>query len=115
MDSKKSIIYFAYFIRYGYFALIVLVLWAIKKLNVTSDIFGYTLFGMATLYGIYFLVGLQFKFKHLYCAMQSAYRQRMTPYYSCDFTYKMERDIRFIGCFFIIIGIIGIIVIYIGI
>jgi hypothetical protein len=112
LNSRRLIICLAYFSRYGYFTLMVVVLWILKIFGITGDIISYTLFGMLNLYGIYLLVGLRLKFKHLYCAMQNAYHQKMTPYYSFDFTFEMGRDLKFICCFFIVLGFIGIVAIY---
>ena len=114
-NRNNSIVILAYFNRYGYFVIMILILLVLKSRNVTGNGKLLAFFSMFALYGIYTLLGLIFNFKHLYCAMQNAYHQKMTPNDSTYFTNKMQRDLKFIGFFFTIVGILGIAVTYFGI
>jgi hypothetical protein len=61
---------------------------------------------LVMLYGVYMLVSLKFRFIHVYCGLQSAYHQKMTPYKPFEFTQEMKRDLKYIGIFFIIAGVV---------
>ncbi len=71
--------------------------------------------GMFIVYGIYLLLGLRFKFRHLYCAMQLTEHREMTPCNSGCFTQRMKKDIKFFGYLFIVMGIVIIVIPYLGI
>jgi len=110
--EKNLIICLAYFVRYGYLALMVIVLYILSKMQLNPKTLVYVFSGGITLDGIYHFIGLRFRFKHLYCAMENAYHKKMTPNNSGNYTKEMKRDIIFIGCFFTIMGIILIILNY---
>ncbi len=96
-----------FFIRYGFFILLASVLFGLKIAQATRTITILALGGMLFLYGLYFLLGLQFKFKHLYSAMQAVYHEKIAYDKGC-----LDKDIRITGYFFTIIGMIGTIAFY---
>jgi hypothetical protein len=117
LSSKKEeniIVCLAYFVRYGYFALAILVICGLSAMGITKNIIEIVFFIMSTLYGMYHLLGTRFEFKHLYCSLQNAYHQKMTPNTAYDFSWVMKRDAKFIGYIFIAIGILGILAVYKG-
>ena len=96
-----------FFIRYGFFILLATVLLGLKLAQATRMITIFALGGMLFLYGLYFLLGLQFKFKHLYAAMQAIYHDKTTV----DI-HSLDKDMKITGCFFTVIGMIGTIAFY---
>lgn len=113
--KERNIIYLAYFFRYGYLASMALILWRLAAIDVPANIQEYVFFSMSVIFGIYSLIGLRFRFKHVYCAMQNAYHQKMTPNNIYSFPLDMVRDLKYSGLFFIIIGVLGILGVYKGI
>jgi hypothetical protein len=107
--QEKRIIYLAYFCRYGYIAFMLLLLFGLRLSNF-KEYTNFLLYWMAIFYGMYLLIGLRFRFKHLYCAMQDSYHQKMTPRSSCAFTDTMVRDILILGFGFILGGTVAIVV-----
>jgi hypothetical protein len=103
--EKKKIIALAYFFRYGYIASMIMI-------SLLVQIFGFEEFSRVILsvlvlfYGVYMLVGLKFKFIHVYCGMQEAYRLKMNPNRPFEFTKQMSRDLKIIGIFFVIAGVV---------
>lgn len=71
--------------------------------------------GMCILFGIYHFLGLRFKFRHLYCASQLLEHREMTPCSSDCFTQRMKKDIKLFGFLFTILGVVMIIISYLGI
>ncbi len=106
-NEEKIIILLAYFIRYGYWITMIILEFLLKS--------PYVIFVMSALYGIHHLIGLRLHFRHLYCSMQDAYHEKMSLYNSGKYTGKMKKEIIFIGCFFLIIGVIGIFMVYFNI
>lgn len=109
--QEKRIVYLAYFCRFGFFALMLLLGLGLR-ISIFKEYTKYFLPGIGILYGTYLLLGLRFRFKHIYCAMQEAYKQKMTPNSSCNFTKEMVRDLLVIGSGFVLGGVVGIIVVY---
>ena len=107
--KEKNILALAYFIRYGYFALTIVLMFIIALLQLRTAA-KYFLFIAIIIYGVYHLVGRKLNFKHLYCAMQNAYRQEMTPRNFGTYPSRMERDIVLIGILCIGFGTLGILV-----
>jgi len=105
--EEKIIILLAYYIRYGYWVTMIALEFLIKS--------PYVFFVMSALYGLYHLIGLRYHFRHLYCSMQDAYHENMSRYNSGNYTDEMKKDILGIGCFFLIIGVIGILIFYFNI
>ncbi len=105
--KEKNILALAYFVRYGYIALMFALIFILGLLQL-SVVAKYFFFIAIIIYGAYYLVGRKLKFKHLYCAMQNAYRQEMTPRNSGTYPWCMERDIICIGVIFIGLGALGI-------
>lgn len=102
--EKRNIIWLAYFVRYGYWVLYILGLHILGEMNAPRIPTALIRSGMLAFFGLYHLIGLHFRFRHLYCAMQEAYYEKMTPQHFSDFTRKMKKDIRFIGWFFLLGG-----------
>ncbi len=99
--------YLACFIRYGFFVLFAVILYALKMAgasrNVIIGVFG----SMLLVYGVYFMLGLQFKFKHLYKAVHNVY------YHTSQYDAKrLDKDIKINGVFYAAIGIVGAIALY---
>jgi hypothetical protein len=103
--EKKRILALAYFFRYGYIGSMIVISFLVQILGLNE--FSKVIIGVfVLLYGVYMLVGLRFKFVHVYCGLQSAYYQKMTPHRPFEFTQKMKRDLKYIGIFFVIGGIV---------
>ena len=65
--QEKRIVYLAYFCRYGFFAFMLLLGLGLR-ISTFKEYTKYFLPGIGILYGTYLLLGLRFRFKHLYCA-----------------------------------------------
>lgn len=103
--EKKKIIALAYFFRYGHIASMIVITILIQNLGFKD--FSQVILSVLVLgYGVYTLVGLKFKFIHVYCGMQEAYRLKMNPNRPFEFTQQMSRDLKIIGIFFVIAGIV---------
>jgi len=89
----------------------ILVYWLLELLGFDRKTSQYTLLSMGFLLGLHHFVGYFAEFKHLYCAMQNSYREKMTPY-SINYTDKMLKDILILGLFFMFIGATGVVVVY---
>ncbi len=105
--KEKNILALAYFVRYGYIALMFALIFIMGLLQLRT-VAKYFFCIAIILDGVYYLVGRKLKFKHLYCAMQNAYHQEMTPHNSGNYPSRMERDIFLIGILFIGLGTLGI-------
>ncbi len=76
--SKTGILFLAYFLRYGYIALML----------IAACIFGdgrevFLCIGIGlVLTGVHYLLGYLLRWRHVFCAWQEAGRQKMTPFYN---------------------------------
>lgn len=102
--QERRIVRLAWFFRYGYFGLMLVLLFVLGALGAGREVRASLIFGMMLLYGLYFLIGLRLRFRHLYCVIENANHQRMTPGNRGGFTKSMRRDILGVGWIFVVIG-----------
>jgi hypothetical protein len=107
--AKKRMNPFALFLRYGFFVLFLLILGVLLLLHTTRQTVALILGPLLCAFGIYFLLGNQFRFRHLYLAMHEIYY--MNKAYNGRL---LDRDIKLTGHFFAILGLVGTIAVYFG-
>lgn len=102
MKKKKrfahntDIIILAYFHRYGWFALTLLLLFFPN---------GKMMLGISVcVYAVYNLFGYLFRWKHIYCSYQNAYHQKMTPHH-IKWNDIKRSDVYGISAIFFVLGV----------
>ena len=87
-NNDRTILYWAYFWRYGIIALAILPLLIDGGISTITDNYNYTLllialFSMPSVLmvtGIYYIIGTKLEFTHLCCVYQSMNHKKMDPY-----------------------------------
>ena len=94
--DHTDIIVLAYFHRYGWFALTLLLLFfPNSKMLIGISICAYA---------IYTLFGYLFRWKHIYCSYQNAYHQKMTPNH-INWKDIKRSDVYGVSAIFFVLGI----------
>ena len=66
---------------------------------------------MVTVYGLYTILGAIFGFRHLYCSLQNANHQKMSPNIrKSQLTPKMKKELIGVGSIFSFMGMVLLII-----
>lgn len=98
--NDDLVVMLAYFHRYGYFALMLVLIYTLH-VDVT-----FLIGSMMAIDGLYTIIGTKLGFRHLYCSMQNANHQKMTPSVRrYELTRGMKEDLYGIGGIFTFLGL----------
>lgn len=112
-NNDRTILFWAYFWRYGIIALAILPLLIVGGISTITDNYNYTLFlislfsmpSVLIVTGIYYIIGTKLEFTHLCCVYQSMSHKKMDPY-RAEWTDKDKKDLKNVGITLLIVGIL---------
>ena len=96
--AAKKIIALAYFHRYGWIAAMTGLVLIMPKLAICIAGICFILFSLWTLFGY------KLKWRHIYCSLQNAYHQKMTPH-SIRWDRIKKSDVYVSAVLFLILGL----------
>ncbi len=112
-NNDRTILFWAYFWRYGIIALAILPFLIVGGIGAITDNYNYTLllialFNMPSVLivtGIYYIIGTKMEFTHLCCVYQSMSHKKMDPY-RAEWTDKDKKDLKNVGIALLIVGVL---------
>ena len=112
-NNGRTILFWAYFWRYGIIALAILPFLIVGGIGAITDNYNYTLllialFNMPSeliVTGIYYIIGAKMEFTHLCCVYQSMSHKKMDPY-RAEWTDKDKKDLKNVGIALLIVGVL---------
>lgn len=101
--SATGVVALAYFHRYGWIATMMVLVMIMPKLMLNTLGICFILFSLWT------LIGYKLKWRHIYCSLQNAYHNKMTPY-SIRWSEIKKSDIYVSSVLFLVLGLMLLII-----